>query len=348
MKSKLALAWFIVSLILAALLFAQNRQAGKQKQLLEKVQLELEKVNSKGNGTIKELERERMVLRGQLQASENELNGVRAAYQSLQQSTNKATSAPRELATAAPAAAGNANATPNGANFLANMLKNPEMKKVMEQQQRMAMDMMYASLLKKLQLTPDQEKQFKEILLEQQMQNISQAGSIMDQSSTNRAEVIQKIAQDREQRQQEIKQLLGDDKFAQYEDYNQTMGERMLLDQFGKQVELKPDQTEQLLNIMREEKKNAQINAGVMAKDPTADFKALQDPTAAEKMITQQEEVNQRVLERAGQVLSPEQLQKLSPVLQNQIEMQRAGMKMARQMFGGDANAAPVPEQPAR
>ena len=88
---------------------------------------------------------------------------------------------------------------------------------------------------------------------------------------------------------------------------------------------------------MREEKQNAQINLGGDTQTQKADNiqAVLGSPEAAEKMITQQEVANARVLERASQVLTPEQLGKLEPVLKNQVEMQRAGMKMARQMFGG-------------
>ena len=68
----------------------------------------------------------------------------------------------------------------------------------------------------------------------------------------------------------------------------------------------------------------------------------------AEQMFAQQEEVNIRVLERAGQFLTPEQSAKLGPLLQNQLEMQKAGMKMAREMFKGQDTVqppAPVVEQ---
>jgi len=144
--------------------------------------------------------------------------------------------------------------------------------------------------------------------------------------------------------------VLGDDDFAKYKNYTQTMGERVMLDQFGKQLDLKPEQTDQLLDIMREEKKNVQINQGAPPYDPKKDWQqVMQDEGAAEKLFSQQEQVNQRVLERAGQILTPEQIQQLGPVLQSQLEMQRAGMKMARKMFApgadGTAPSAPRPVQ---
>jgi hypothetical protein len=348
MKSKMALLWFIVSLALAATLFVQMRNARKQKLLLEKLQLQIENDSHSSQAKVKDLEKSSMMLRGQLQAAEGELASARGAYQALAQKMN---SAPASSAAAgnssANASSGGADSKPPG-NFLASMLKDPEMKKAMAEQQRMAMDMMYNSLLKKLQLSPEKEQEFKKIMLDQQMSNLDQAQAMMDQSNTNRAELAQKMAQERDQRDEQLKQLLGDDDYTKYKNYTQTMGERMMLDQFGKQIDLKPDQTDQLLDIMREEKKNVQINQGAPPFDPTKDWQqVIQDDGAAEKLFSQQEQANQRVLERAGQILTPEQIQQLGPVLQSQLEMQRAGMKMARKMFAPAGPGAAPQSVPA-
>jgi hypothetical protein len=347
MKSKLAVLWFIVSLALAATLFVQMRNARKQKLLLEKLQLQIENDGHSSQAKVKDLEKSSMMLRGQLQAAEGELASARGAYQALAQKMNSTSVSAAVPGAPGNASAGGANSQPAG-NFLASMLKDPEMKKAMAEQQRMAMDMMYSSLLKKLQLSPEKEQEFKKIMLDQQMSNLDQAQAMMDQSNTNRAELSQKLAQERDERDQQIKQLLGDDDYTKYKNYTQTMGERMMLDQFGKQMDLKPDQTDQLLDIMREEKKNVQINQGAQPFDPTKDWQqVMQDDSAAEKLFSQQELANQRVLERAGQSLTPEQIQQLGPVLQSQLEMQRAGMKMARKMFA-PAPAGSSPAQPAQ
>src|SRR5262249_21307231 len=156
----------------------------------------------------------------------------------------------------------------------------------------------------------------------------------------NRAEAMQKIAEQQKEREQQMKEVLGDEKFAQLQDYNQTVGERMMLEQFGRDVEVTPEQKEQLLGIVLEEKKNMQINLGAEAlnanKDPQS---VISSPELMEKMLTQQKQVNERVLERASTVLTADQVRKLGPLLDSQIEMQRAGAKMAQQMFGGSGNA---------
>jgi hypothetical protein len=152
---------------------------------------------------------------------------------------------------------------------------------------------------------------------------------------------MKKIAEEQKQRQEQIKELLGDDKYPQFEQYSQTMGERMMLDQFGKDVEISPDQKEQLLSIVLEEKKNAQINAGAQLGTGQDFQNVLGTPEMMERLIAQQQEVNTRVLERAGNILTAEQVRKLEPVLKSQLDMQRAGAQMARHMFANPQGGEP-------
>ena len=56
---------------------------------------------------------------------------------------------------------------------------------------------------------------------------------------------------------------------------------------------------------------------------------------------------NRRVLDRAGQILSPEQLKQYREFQEQQATMQKFGMNMARQMFGAEkAGSPPEPGPP--
>lgn len=326
----------VVSLVLAVGLVVQWSDARKKKLKMEKLQLQVEKSASAGStdSRVKELEKERMKLIGELRAAEFELNSVRMAAAAAQSTKAQAATISGSARMQGPKTEG---AGAMGKMF-GNMLKDPEMRKAMEQQQRMGMEMMYGSLVKRLQLTPEQEKKFKDMLLAQQMENMEQAGAMFEGTAEDRARVAQDLAEKKKKNDEQVKELLGEDNFAQYQDYNQTIGERMMLEQFGRSVEATPEQTEQLLAIMHEEKKNVQINLGNPTPDPTQDWQAvLASDEATARIFAQQQEVNARVMERAAQVLTPEQMQKFGPVLKNQLEMQQAGLKMARQMFGGEA-----------
>ncbi|MGZ8939012.1 MAG: hypothetical protein ACXW32_07365 [Limisphaerales bacterium] len=347
MKSKAAVFWCVVTLVLGVALGVQWN-TGKKKQLkIENLQVQVEKSGSTPavEARVKELEKERQKLTGELRAAEYELSTARMSSAAAMQVNNA------QQGQNAPAGGGTQGQGKEAGGaamgkMLGNMLKDPEMRKAMEQQQRMGMDMIYGSLVKQLQLSPEQEKKFKDMLLAQQMDNLSQAGAMFEGDASDRAKVAQDLAAKRTENEEQIKELLGEEKFAEYQDYNQTMGERMMLDQFARSTEISPEQNNQLLAIMREEKKNVQINVGNQVPDPTQDWQAvLGSEEATQKLFAQQEEVNQRVLERAGQVLTPEQLEKFAPVLKSQIEMQKAGLNMARQMFGGN-EAKPPTENP--
>lgn len=344
MRSKAAVFWFVVSLVLGVALWVQWN-AGKKKQLtMEKLQMQVEKSAFAPalEARVKELEKERQQLTGELRAAEYELNTARMSSAAAMQMTN----APRGQIAGVASGVDAEGKTEGGAamgKMLGNMLKDPEMRKAMEQQQRMGMDMIYGGLMKQLQLPPEQEKKFKDMLLAQQMENLSQAGAMFDGDASDRAKVAQELATKRTENEEKIKELLGEEKFAEYQDYNQTMGERMMLDQFARSNEVSPEQNAQLLAIMREEKKNMQINLGSQALDPTEDWQSvLGSEDATQRLFSQQREVNQRVLERAGQVLNPEQMEKFSEALKNQMVMQEAGWKMAQQMLGGNAPKPPT------
>jgi hypothetical protein len=150
------------------------------------------------------------------------------------------------------------------------------------------------------------------------------------------AEAEKQVAETKKQTDAEIKALLGDERFAQYQDYQKNMGERMQLDQFksrltGDNLAMRDDQAVQMLQIMKEEK------AAVPPVLPTDQTQFPKKDTLTseniEKQIQWMQDYNQRVLARAGNVLTPEQFKQYQTFLQEQESMQRLGMTMARQMF---------------
>lgn len=342
MNSKGTVFWVMISLVLGGSTALQWWQRKAQQERLHALQAQVERLSTdarKARGEVEELQKERSELRGELVAARAEAT---PPSQKLPVSTSPIRDGSPSLSAPTPAGAASSSGKPNMGNMLGNMMKDPEMRKAMEQQQRMGLNMIYAGLFKDLQLAPEQEQKLKEALLDKQMANMTQAGALMGAGAANRTEIAAKLAEDQKARDEQIHQLLGDDKYNQYQDYQQTLGERMLLEQLGGDLALNPDQKTQLLNIMREEKKNIQINTGGelagAGRDPQA---ILGSQEAMDKILAQQEQVNARVLERSGQVLSPDQVRKLEPVLKSQIDMQRAGVKMAREMFNSEPTPSP-------
>ncbi|MDB6038006.1 MAG: hypothetical protein JWM99_1847 [Verrucomicrobiales bacterium] len=224
--------------------------------------------------------------------------------------------------------------------MLKEMMDDPEMRKGLMQQQKMAMDMVYGPMIKELGLSAEEADKFKELLVNKQMDVMSMAGD--GKGGAVSLENQKKIADQQKEADAKIKELLGDKRFAQYQDYNETIGERMAINQFATQTStITADQKDQLLAIIKEEKKRPSA-PGATPIDPTVQgVTAMQSDEAMEKLLQQQSELNSRVLERSRGVLSEEQFDQLASFQTGQINMQRVGMQMARKMMGGDDVAAP-------
>ncbi len=224
-------------------------------------------------------------------------------------------------------------------SMIANMLKDPEMRKAMEAQQRQMLKTMYGALYKDLKMTPEQTEQFNDIMLAQQMKAVESAGD-WKPLDNEQSDTVKKIKASQEETNQKLKELLGDDGFKTYNDYSTTLPDRMALDQFKNQfsdASLSDQQQQQLLAIMTEERKNS----GLKDMSKPENLAQLTSDDTLNKFMEQQQAINDHVLARAGDVLTPQQLQSFGTFQTNMLAMQQVGMKMAQKMWGSKTNSAP-------
>jgi len=101
--------------------------------------------------------------------------------------------------------------------MISKMLQDPDTRKFMREQQRMMMDQMYAPLVKKMGLTPEEATQFKDLMADNTMKGAEAASSMFGGgSSTNRTEAISALTANQKTMDEQMKTLLGDDRYAQY------------------------------------------------------------------------------------------------------------------------------------
>jgi hypothetical protein len=231
--------------------------------------------------------------------------------------------------------------------MLSKMMQDPDTRKLIRDQQRLMMDQMYAPLVKKMGLTPDEATKFKDLLADNAMKGAEAASSMFGGgASTNRTEAINAMTANQKTLDEQLKAYLGDDRYAQYKDYQETVSERTLLNQFklqaGSDYNLNDVQTEALLTFMKEEQKSVAATTGLPLgqtdKDP-AKLQALFSGDKVDALIAAQDTVGQRAYERARTILSPEQLDTWGKYQTNRMQMMRMGMKMASQMFAPDKPA---------
>jgi hypothetical protein len=224
--------------------------------------------------------------------------------------------------------------------MVSSMMKNPEMRKMIRGQQKAAVELMYAGLFKQLQLAPEEKAELSELLIEAQMRQVDGAqGLFGDSEGQDPAQARADFAQTKKETDAQVRDLLGEERYATYQDYQKNINERMQLDQLQSRLEsaqmpLEEQQLAQLLKLMKDEKAKV---PPVIPTDPNlspAETKALMTADNLDKQFQWMEDYNKRVLDGATALLAAEQLKQFREMQEQQASMQKMGLKMAKEMFG--------------
>ncbi len=332
----------MIAVVLLVACFLQWKQNGDLKRKMARLQATLEERAQQtevNQAKLKQLERQQAGYRSEVQGLMLELQALRSAPIADSKPSSASSSA------AGGATPSNAKGGPKAGfgDMLSKMMADPAMKKMLRQQQAAAMDMMYGPLLKEIVLSPEDKERFKELLLDRQMKVVESGGMFMrlQGDDTDRTAAMNDLAAQQKDFDAQMQAFLGDERYAQYKDYNETMAERMAVNQLSQQLAsssnpLSEDQSRQLLEIMKQEKKSLTPAFGQSADGSPnmANWQALLSEERMNEFFKQREEIDQRVLERAKAVLTPEQLTAFATHQSTQLQMQRMGMSMAAKMFG--------------
>jgi len=215
------------------------------------------------------------------------------------------------------------------------VMKNPEMQDAMRAQQKVMLGMMYGALFKKLNLSPDALDKFKELLLDRQMAGMAAVGADDGKAAMADVAAMQKEVD------QTMKTMLNDEQYKTYQDYQETLGERFTLNQLTQQLAdksmpLDDAQQEELVTLMVEERQKLSIASVTEQQQQALANGGMPTPEMMAKQLQQQEELQQHILDRAGEILSDAQIQELKTFLENQIKMQKLGLEFMKNFAGGE------------
>ena len=330
MQKKVTIFVLLAVVALAAIVIVQSKRAASAKAELAAAQEKSEAVANAAEAqkeTIDQLEQQKKLMAQQL----HEATAQQQAQKTL---LAKQTKEQTRAALSESANAAGQQEEPKG-GFLAKMMQDPAMKKMIAEQQKAMVGMMYGPLLKDLNLTPEETEKFNALLFDNQMNAATKGISVL-QEGADKTAIGQELTEDKKQFDAKMKEFLGDDRYAQYEDYTKSLPDRMALTQVKSQFgdnPLNEQQSSQLLTLMKEERQRANPTPN---ENPSgsADFNTALSEDAMNKYFSQQKQANQRVVERAAGVLTPEQIEVLSRSLASNLSMQEAGMKMAQAMMG--------------
>jgi hypothetical protein len=338
---KLALVLAAATLVLGAVCLVQWGQLDHRQNQLVSLKGEMEQT-SKQLETLQALQQRS---ENQKQALLRQADELAAQLQARQAAESNTAALAATNPPAAPESEKADKDTGGFGKFLSKMMEDPNTKKFIRDQQRQMMDQLYSPLVKQMGLGPEEADKFKDLLADNMMKGAEKASSLFGGlSSTNRAELASTMAAEQKNFDEQVKAFLGDVRYAQYKDYQQTAGERTQLNLFKQQTAgndnpLSDQQTEQLLAFMKEEKQNVAATTGQPLSGTgqnEANLQAMLSDDQTEKLLQSQETVNQRVYERARAVLAPDQLDAFAKFQTNQLQMMRMGMGMMKTMFGPD------------
>ena len=351
MKKSLTLVLAVTTIALGAVCVVQWQKLAAQKAQMVSLRGELEQKTQE----IDELQASRELLdkqRSELRRQTDEL------VTRLQARPPADAQAPARAPTSVPLLAGGQRPDNDGGGLgkiLSKMMDDPVAKKFIRDQQRQMMDPLYGPLIKQMGLTPEEAEKFKDLLADNMMKGAGKASSLFSGlSSTNRTEMLNTLAAEQKSFDEQLKAFLGDTRYAQYKDYQQTIGERTQLNQFRQQTggggnALTDPQAEQLLAFMKEEKQTVAAATGQPLpgnEQGQANLQAMLSEDQAERLLQTQGIVNERVYERAKAMLAPEQLESFGKFQTNQLQMIRMGMSMARKFLAPDKPAGGSAQPP--
>ena len=287
--------------------------------------------------TVKQLEAQVSQLAQQAQASQarqaemEKLQEQNALYARRMSGMEHDVAKARARSSAALAAKPAATAGTKG-NPFAEMFKDPDMLEAMRPQQLMTAKLMYAPLVKQLNLSPEQADQFYNIIVDNGIKSMKamQSGNVSPDAGKSM--------------ESDLQSLLGDAGYAQYTDYvkNDMAGQSTLMAIKNDFVNnpLSDTQQQQLLQAMKTARQSVTANNPPFSPDLSqanpSDKTAMMDQSMNQAMqysMQQQEQINQNVLQQAAAFLSPDQLQTLSTSQSNMITMTKAMSPIMKGMF---------------
>ena len=330
MKNVLIGILLIATGVFGVLFVQQTRKTDRAQAAIAGLQ---QQVNEQGTELARR-EKQMASLRNHLQDSRQETLTKASEAAVLQQALTNRVSADAETSTNSKAS-----------NPLAAMFKDPAMKEMIVTQQKAALsgiiDKNYAKLFADLHLSPEQSAALKDLIKEKMSAGTEMGMSMLseDMDAAKRADLVKQVKASTDAVDAQIKQFLGDDNYAQFQAYEKTQGERMAVSGFkdqlaGGSTALNPDQEQQLIQAMTQERQNFSFTTDYSDKSKfTGDFATYFSEDKINQFLQEQDQLNQKYLARAREVLSADQLDVFQKYLLNQQQMQKMGMQMAAKMF---------------
>jgi hypothetical protein len=305
-------------------------------------------------------------LKAQKEAADRRANQAEALQDMLQQQlagvraylATRQTAAPPVAGAGSGSLAGLTGGTNNLLQALTSAMKDPGMRDLIQRQQRLVLgpmtDRLYRGLYDRLNLTPEARSQLKDLLLKKMSVGadlgIEALQGLGDPAKMK--ELGEKANAGREAVDKEIKQLLGTEGTAVFEQYEQTQSERFMAGPAFERMEEKgmgvsAQAQEQIYQAMAEERRQFKftspagsgaaggLNSSGLGTSGGENFQQMFTDEGIAAMERDQEQLHHRYLERTRTLLNADQFTEMESQLRQQRETVKLSMRLGRSFFGG-------------
>ena len=225
------------------------------------------------------------------------------------------------------------------------MMKNPDTREMIKTQQKAMLNGMlekaYASLVNQLGLTPEQAAAFKDLVVNKSLAGAGAGMSLLSETDpAKRTQLLEQTKIEKDAYDLQIKQMLGDDNYQQFQTYEKSLSDRMTTGMFRDQQATGPgvltaDQENQMVQMMTDERQNFKFTTDLSDQSKvTGDLAGNLTEEKVNQFLQEQEQLQQRYLSRAQTFLSADQYASYQKFITSQLQMQKLGLNMASQMFG--------------
>ena len=236
------------------------------------------------------------------------------------------------------------NAEIGSTNALSKVTSNPEMRKLLRDQQKAGMAMIYKGFAQRAKLTPEQTDKLNDLLADHIMENVGHVTTVLHDKPAPEQMNELFAAQDATLKEA-VQALLGPDGQAQYADYTKNLLSTLTAEQFKGMMTgddaAKQEKAKQLSQVMQEEVQAALAGAGLPADYqtvPMLNFRNIASEQAGEQSLKLLDDIYQHAVARAGSFLSAGELAKFQEFKTTAINNNRAALTMNRTIMAPISN----------
>lgn len=226
---------------------------------------------------------------------------------------------------------------------LAKMMDNPTMNKVMVASQRGAIEALYGDLIESFDLDEKETEYFMDLLMSRQMKQVDFGMKMMggEMDEEEKEKFGEELKEVQKTVKAEMEKFLNDDEdYAEFEFYEKTMGERMMLSQMDQKLEatgagLGEETRRELLEMMHDERENFDFRTNLHDSENMDMSEGRFTEENLERFAEDMDALNRKLVGKAKDLLSAGQLEAFEESVQSITEMQKSQMEMAGKMLGG-------------